>query len=483
MSDGGKVHPFPDLHPLFERHYPKGGGGGGGGGGEPPADNKPDDGRELAEAITEVNQRFFVVQIGGMVATGTFERDATLGRDRLWFFRPQDFVLKYRNRRFPTGRQKANGEPIYKDLGNLWYEHPSRRQYERAEMVCSGKCPPDTLNLWRGWGCKPTPGPFPVIADHLLNVLCDGDEGNYTYLLNLLARWLQHPGKQGEVAIVLRGKKGIGKGQFAALLMRWFHHHAMAISQPSHLTGRFNSHLVDCLLLFADEVVWGGDKQSEGPLKALVTEKTVTIEPKGQNSFQAPNRVKLLIASNSDWAVPVTGDERRYFVLDVPPTRLGDALYFDNLAKAIEGDEGQALLGHLLSLNIDGFNHRAVPHTKGLNSQKIEGLDSLGKWWLDSLILGEFVGLEGGALPWSTKIEIRIAQNAYVKHAQSLGDRHPVAMNRFLPRTKDKYLSSLRVTRTNNDPRCYILPSLVMARQEFLSAMRIMDWCWEDGCE
>ena len=41
------------------------------------------------------------------------------------------------------------------------------------------------------------------------------------------------------------------------------------------------------------------------------------IEPKGIDSFQARNRLKILISSNEDWVVPVTSDERRFFVLEV----------------------------------------------------------------------------------------------------------------------------------------------------------------------
>ena len=107
--------------------------------------------------------------------------------------------------------------------------------------------------------------------------------------------------------------------------------------------------MVDALFLFLDEAFWAGDKQGEGTLKALITESTLMIEPKGVDSFQMPNRLKILMASNNDWVVPASADERRYFVLDVPDTRKGDKAYFSALAAAIEGDELAALLDYLLS--------------------------------------------------------------------------------------------------------------------------------------
>jgi len=32
------------------------------------------------------------------------------------------------------------------------------------------------------------------------------------------------------------------------------------------LVGNFNAHLIDCVLLFADEAFWAGDKQGENTL-------------------------------------------------------------------------------------------------------------------------------------------------------------------------------------------------------------------------
>ena len=116
---------------------------------------------------------------------------------------------------------------------------------------------------------------------------------------------------------MLRGLKGTGKGTLGQILHRLFRHHAMHISNPAHFTGRFNGHLVDVLFLFVDEAFWAGDKAGEGTLKALVTEPTIPIEPKFVNLFQTTNRLKILMASNADWVVPATADERRYFVLDV----------------------------------------------------------------------------------------------------------------------------------------------------------------------
>ena len=82
---------------------------------------------------------------------------------------------------------------------------------------------------------------------------------------------VQKPDEKPGVALVLRGDEGAGKGFLANMLGRLCPHHYVVISQSAHLTGRFNSHHQQCLLMFVDEGFWAGDKQGEGALKHLVT--------------------------------------------------------------------------------------------------------------------------------------------------------------------------------------------------------------------
>src|SRR4051812_10014450 len=65
------------------------------------------------------------------------------------------------------------------------------------------------------------------------------------------------------------------------------------------LTGRFNAHLRDACLLFADEAYWPGDKGAEGSLKRLITEPELFIEGKGRDGVMVENRLHVIIASRA----------------------------------------------------------------------------------------------------------------------------------------------------------------------------------------
>jgi hypothetical protein len=441
---------------------------------------------EFHAAVDRVNRDFFVCQFGGAVPICTYHDDPELGRRHLAFMKPADFRLKFLTETYLVGFKRDGGE-LWKDLGTGWMESKRRRQYDRAAMFPRGDAPPNTLNLWQGWGVEPKPGSWDTIAWHLLHIICNADEEVCNYLVGLLAYWVQNPEKVGEVAIVLRGKKGTGKGTLADVIRAWFRHHSVHITQPRHLTGNFNAHLADCLFLFADEVTWGGDKQGEGVLKGLITEKTIQIEPKGINCFSLRNRSKVLIASNNDWVVPVSEDERRFFVLDVSDAKRGDREYFNKLHAAIEGGEAAAMLHELLHLDLSGFSHRDVPHTDGLNNQKVEGLDSVGRWWMSCLEEGRIVGgpvfennVDGmiGRRHWPGEMVKGAVHYAYVQHCRDHGERHPKDEARF-PKAWERYAPSMEDHKPFNQPRRWKFQSLKFHRAEFMRAMNISCWTWK----
>ena len=76
------------------------------------------------------------------------------------------------------------------------------------------------LNLWVGPYRKARKGHWKLIDTFLKNVICDGDEDSYNYLINYIAHALQLPEKKPGVMIILLGGQGIGKGTFGRLMQK-----------------------------------------------------------------------------------------------------------------------------------------------------------------------------------------------------------------------------------------------------------------------
>jgi hypothetical protein len=429
--------------------------------------------------VERLNQEHFVVIAGSRVAIARIERDEALQRDRVQLLRTHDFVTFYRNRCVMVGRT-SDGEPKYRDLGSVWLEHPKRRTYRRMALLPDQDAPEDTFNLWRGWGLEPKAGRWPKLQWHLQHVICGGDTEAYLYLLAWLGWCVQHPDRPAEVAVVLRGRKGTGKGTLGHLLRRIFSHHSLHITHGRHLTGNFNAHLADALYLFVDEAFWAGDRAAEGVLKGLITEPVLTIEPKGLDVFMVPNRLKILMATNNDWAVPATGDERRFFVLDVSDVKRGDKAYFAALHKALEGGEAAAFLFDLMAMCLDGVDIRAVPQTRALAEQKLLSLESHQEFWRSCLYQGRIVGTPEDSNPhssgWPGTVRTSVLYAAYLDFCDSRRIRHPandVHLARELCRLSEGCPGFHWSRRAEHGKRGYRLGSLEDHRKAFCQALGI----------
>src|ERR1700744_2087702 len=120
------------------------------------------------------------------------------------------------------------------------------------------------------------------------------------------------------------------------------------ISSAEHLVGRFNGHLRDTVLLFADEAYWPGNQGAEGTLKRLVTEPPIFIEAKGRDGGEVPNLLHVMMASNEDWVVPAGERERRYFNLKVSDEKLQNHGWFKAINDQLENGGYEAMLHDLL---------------------------------------------------------------------------------------------------------------------------------------
>jgi hypothetical protein len=288
-----------------------------------------------------------------------------------------------------TGKlQKVGAEP----LAGWWLCQPGRRQYEGLGLEPNGPkvLGSHRLNLWRGLGVVAKEGDWSGLRKHLGVVLANEEKRSEEYILKWTAWKFQNPGETPEVAIAFKGKKGVGKGVWMYALLKVFGPHGLQIYNREHLTGKHNKHLQNRLLLCADEAVWAGDKEAERVLKGMVTEKTLTIEPKGVDAFPWRNRLGIVMSTNDKWVVPASWDERRYAVFEVNPIYMQQREYFQPLFAEIDGDGAAAMLYDLLRIDLDGWHPRYdIPQTEALIDQKVQSLDGLEQWWLAKLSTGE----------------------------------------------------------------------------------------------
>jgi hypothetical protein len=278
---------------------------------------------------------------------------------------------------------------VTKSVATWWLNDPGRREHLAGVIFDpTGQATPDHWNLWRGFGVTPRRGSWKLLRLHVFEVLCSRNERDFRYILDTMARMFQHPELPAEVAVVLKGEAGCGKGIVGRALYRIMGQHGLHISHPEHLRGKHNAHLRDCVFFFGDEAFYAGDKQHESILKAIITEDTLAIEPKNKDLIDVPNYLHVWLASNLDWVVPASLQARRWFIPKVSNHRVGDHEYFAALYREIDNGSLEAMLFDLLHRDISNFNPRAVPMTEPLAVQKLHSLDTLHRWWMTCLERG-----------------------------------------------------------------------------------------------
>jgi len=313
-----------------------------------------------------------------------------------------DFRNRYMNIKVQVGVTKENS-PVYAPAGKWWLEHPLRRQY-RSVVFRPNEEVDDRLeyNIWRGLAVQPRAGEWPLLRELIEDVLAAGDRAGAEYLLRWAAYAVQRPERRAEVALVLRGGKGTGKSTFGRLMSRIFGQHGTTIASSHTMTSNFNKPLHDCCLLFADEALARGEVKAEGIIKSLITEPNIMIEPKGVDAFPSRNRLKVIIASNDEWVVSASADERRFAVFNVSPDKAFPpgspetderVQWWIALNNEIDNGGLEAFLHDLLAMDLGNWHPRLdVPQTVALREQKVKTLKPMEEWLLDVIEAGIIPG-------------------------------------------------------------------------------------------
>lgn len=309
-----------------------------------------------------------------------------VNKNQIVLYKLEDLKKEYMNCRVLSNSEK----PKLINLVDMWLEHPERRTYAAGLTFAPDMEILEKYNLWRGWSYDAKEGDVDPWLDFVINVLCDGNSTYANYIIAWAAQIVQKPMTKVGVGLVLRGQKGTGKTKFGELLGGLVKAHHKIVSRAEHVTGNFNRHLEDTLLLQADEAYWAGAKASEGALKDLLTNPEITIERKGVDAYTAPNYTRILFTSNEDFVVPASLDERRFAVFDVGISRKQDSHYFSELDKWYQSGGASALLHYLKTFDLSNTNLRLVPQTDALTDQKLEALDNVTAWVYNSICSGEF---------------------------------------------------------------------------------------------
>ena len=426
--------------------------------------------------VDALNRKHAVLPIGGKCLILNEGVNPVTKQNSINFSSKADFINILSNQTIPN----PNNPQKQISVGNVWWNSKDRRQY--AGIVFEPeKDVPDHYNLWRGFAVEPKKGNWSLMKRLIREGICSDNEVLYRYMLAWMARVVQDPGgERPGVCTVLRGGQGVGKGMFVRNFGYLFGPHFLQIAQSSQLVGRFNSHLVNIILLFVDEATWGGDREAEGVVKNLITEPTLTVEAKGKDVFPVRNNMNCLIASNSSWVVPAGKDERRFFAVDVSDKFKGNHTFFKKLAAQMKQGGREAMFHDLLEMDISDVNLKNFERTEALLEQILQSMTVIEKWWFGRLSDGEISdnlsAMDGDS--WPPYVSNEVLYDDFKFFASELKKYIP-EKEVFGKQLNKLFESADYVRPTINGKRktCRLLPSLKDCREFFEKTVKMkVDW-------
>lgn len=340
-------------------------------------------------------QHAIINNIGGKTMIASWEPSPMKPeRKEIVYQRQSDFQLRYANQSVAINTQdlKGNAKIGYRPLGQYWIGHKDRRQHAGVGFWpgIDGEVN-NCINLWRGWGVKPKHGDWRLIRRHIEEVIADGDAETAKYVLDWITWAIQNPDKRAEVALALIGEKGSGKGTLGRLLWLIFgDEHSYEASGADELVGKFSGFLEACILFIVDEASWGEKyKACIGRLQGLITEPTYSIEPKGIEKRQIPNRLHIIMLAEPGWVIPAGRYERRYAVVEVSSAKLRDVPYFTALHHQINNGGAEAMFAELREVDLAGWHPRKIPEAilrgPAIQAQQAHAMKPMEQWYLTLL--------------------------------------------------------------------------------------------------
>ena len=147
--------------------------------------------------------------------------------------------------------------------------------------------------------------------------------GNQEYadiLMQYIAHSVQYPGKKILWAPFIQSIEGYGKSFVSSLMRECLGFRNVGIVSSDSLTGKFNLWATGSIISIIEEVRQVGENRyhAHNKMKALITEDYIQIEQKKIDQYQAKNVTNYILFSNHRDALPLTLDDRRYFVIFIP---------------------------------------------------------------------------------------------------------------------------------------------------------------------
>ncbi len=219
--------------------------------------------------------------------------------------------------------------------------------------------------------------------DFVRDIIANGREDVYEYLMNWIAYIVKNPGKKTETCIVLKGSQGVGKNRYTDTLSELLSGYSLPnITNIDELVGQFNAAIEGQMLIVCNELknVGASRLTNFDALKSIISDYRLRVNQKYVPSHEADNPANLIMCSNNAYPVKIESGDRRYLVLEVSAAKKGEFDYWTEFEAKKTPAFYSNLLAYLQGINLTGFNPRKMPETDAKSDLVQASGGKFGRW-------------------------------------------------------------------------------------------------------
>jgi hypothetical protein len=223
------------------------------------------------------------------------------------------------------------------------------------------------------------------ILNHI-KILCDNDAKVTDFVIKWIAQMIQYPEVKSYVLTFI-SKEGAGKGRLMELFSRMMGQNKIhESSTPSRdIWGSFNGLMSSYFLINLNELSKQETKGNEGQMKAMATDGTLVINPKGVSQFKIKSFHRFIITTNKEDPITTKKDDRRNIIIRSSDEKIGNLIYWTTISKFLANDDViRTCYDYFKSIpDMDNFRNIPLPNTDYQNNLKQGNREKIDIWLQD----------------------------------------------------------------------------------------------------
>jgi len=314
----------------------------------------------------------------------------------LTFMTEKNLITSYKHIKFEL--EDENGKMKKETFILKWLnEDENPKVYKKMEFLPNNEGLTDEIyNLWNGWEFQKNPPKKSVqdfeksyLKEHIYFTLCDKNDDVYNYFLHSLAYMIKTPNnRKKRTAMIFKGAQNIGKDLFydwfgLKILGEEYYHNTENIDI---LLGKFGDCLSRQICIVLNEMDRAKAIKYKETIKACISAKRVTINPKGKTPFTEMNCATYTILTNNDESIILKDTDTRFIISNCSNElilKIGHKEYFDRLSQELENNLiTESFINLLLSLDVQNFEWNNIPKTESYYKELALQAPAFIKWFV-----------------------------------------------------------------------------------------------------